>query len=194
MDPSCFLTSSDFVCTVCIFSKAFEADHKSIGLPVKEAGLVYLLATRHLCNCRVVCCALVLLKHPIKHTVVGLWENDRLCVGFVFWLWPRIFTPLRWSFIHSVTVQTHLIIKLYSLKHELKYNKVLIRYLLPWLIMTPAVCCSFYYLYQAGKMFSCVRHLVCRISQKLMNGSPWNSSFEEEVTVFGVMHICDVFC
>lgn len=72
MDPSCFLTSSDFVCTVCIFSKAFEADHKSIGLPVKEAGLVYLLATRHLCNCRVVCCALVLLKHPIKHTVVGL--------------------------------------------------------------------------------------------------------------------------
>lgn len=45
MDPSCFLTSSDFVCTVCIFSKAFEADHKSIGLPVKEAGLVYLLAT-----------------------------------------------------------------------------------------------------------------------------------------------------
>lgn len=67
-----FLTSSDFVCTVCIFSKAFEADHKSIGLPVKEAGLVYLLATRHLCNCRVVCCALVLLKHPIKHTVVGL--------------------------------------------------------------------------------------------------------------------------
>lgn len=84
MDPSCFLTSSDFVCTVCIFSKAFEADHKSIGLPVKEAGLVYLLATRHLCNCRVVCCALVLLKHPIKHTVVGLWENARLCLGFVF--------------------------------------------------------------------------------------------------------------
>lgn len=83
MDPSCFLTSSDFVCTVCIFSKAFEADHKSIGLPVKEAGLVYLLATRHLCNCRVVCCALVLLKHPIKHTVVGLWEkkNARLCLG-----------------------------------------------------------------------------------------------------------------
>lgn len=70
--PSCFLTFSDFVCTVCIFSKAFEADRKSIGLPVKEAGLVYLLATRHLCNCRVVCCALVLLKHPIKHTVVGL--------------------------------------------------------------------------------------------------------------------------
>lgn len=78
--PSCFLTFSDFVCTVCIFSKAFEADRKSIGLPVKEAGLVYLLATRHLCNCRVVCCALVLLKHPIKHTVVGLWENALLSV------------------------------------------------------------------------------------------------------------------
>jgi len=72
MEISCFSTPSGFVCTVRIFSKAFEADHKNIGLPVKEAGLVYLLATRHLCNCRVVCCALVLLKHPIKHTVVGL--------------------------------------------------------------------------------------------------------------------------
>ena len=67
-----FRLPTDFVCTVCIFSKALEADHKCIGLPVKEAGLVYLLATRHLCNYRVVCCALVLLKHPIKHNVVGL--------------------------------------------------------------------------------------------------------------------------
>lgn len=41
MDPSCFLTSSDFVCTVCIFSKAFEADHKSIGLPVKGRTCIF---------------------------------------------------------------------------------------------------------------------------------------------------------
>lgn len=104
MDPSCFLTSSDFVCTVCIFSKAFEADHKSIGLPVKEAGLVYLLATRHLCNCRVVCCALVLLKHPIKHTVVGLWEKRSALSGICVWLQPlhrQIFAPFS-VILHSL--------------------------------------------------------------------------------------------
>ena len=101
MDPSCFLTSSDFVCTVCIFSKAFEADHKSIGLPVKEAGLVYLLATRHLCNCRVVCCALVLLKHPIKHTVVGLWEKKQKTLGSV-WVCVRL-QPQRCSHSHLLT-------------------------------------------------------------------------------------------
>lgn len=66
MHPSCFLTSSDFVCTVCIFSKAFEADHKSIGLPVKEAGLVYLLATHHLCNCRVVFLCTCITEAPNK--------------------------------------------------------------------------------------------------------------------------------
>lgn len=81
---SCFSTPSGFVCTVCIFSKAFEADCESIGLLVKEAGLVYLLATRHLCNGRVVCCALVFLKHPIKHTVVGLWDCSPLSLSGSF--------------------------------------------------------------------------------------------------------------
>lgn len=66
MDPLCFLTSSDFVCTVCIFSKAFEADHKNICLPVKEAGLVYLLATRHHCNCRVVFLCTCITEAPNK--------------------------------------------------------------------------------------------------------------------------------
>lgn len=122
MDPSCFLTSSDFVCTVCIFSKAFEADHKSIGLPVKEAGLVYLLATRHLCNCRVVCCALVLLKHPIKHTVVGLWEKEKKTLGSV-WVCVRL-QPRCCSHSHLLTDQplislmSPLIIKLNSQKTQ----------------------------------------------------------------------------
>lgn len=32
----------------------------------------------------VVCCALVLLKHPIKHTVVGLWNRSAVCASSVF--------------------------------------------------------------------------------------------------------------
>lgn len=80
-----------------IFSEAFEADPRRLGLPVKEAGLVYFLATHHRCGCRVVCCALVLLKHPIKThcgwLVTNCWD--------VCSYWPQIRTQthrrLAWA-------------------------------------------------------------------------------------------------
>lgn len=50
-------------------------------------------------------CALVLLKHPIKHTVVGLWENTLL---LSVWLQhPQVFTATERSASHSVHFSPH---------------------------------------------------------------------------------------
>lgn len=102
-EPPRFLTSSHFVCTVCIFSKAFEADHKSMGLPVKETGLVYLLATRHPCNCRVVLSCTCITEAPNKTHCGRLVRNRRAPSGFcvLFIQSPRCWARASFHVCHT---------------------------------------------------------------------------------------------
>lgn len=141
-EPPRFLTSSHFVCTVCIFSKAFEADHKSMGLPVKETGLVYLLATRHPCNCRVVLSCTCITEAPNKTHCGRLVRNRRAPSGFCVLSFSRRDAERGPAFMSVTHTRTHKeqIIKPHS------HIKFLSHICLCWVefTLTPATSCSFY--------------------------------------------------
>lgn len=127
MDPSCFLTSSDFFCLYCMyFFKGFW------GRPQKyrsacERGRTCIftgyppplqLQSGLLCTC--------ITEAPNKTHCGWLVRKRSALSGICVWLQPlQIFTPIQWPSIHSVQLSaqacfyvshTQLIIKLYSRK------------------------------------------------------------------------------
>lgn len=123
-------------CLYCMyFFKGFWGRPQKYRSACERGRTCIFTGYRHLCNCRVVCCALVLLKHPIKHTVVGLWEKRSALSGICLTSASTNIYTYSVTF-HSLSPTLNsgcfyvLIIKLYSRKHHLKSNNALIKDLL----------------------------------------------------------------